>query len=303
VKGPHWASLIPKDKGADWNFEDIRDHYLGLLYSLDPKDLRMADPQRYLAFSRATSHELVTELYGEFRRLGSSCNGALLLMLQDLAPGCGWGMLDSSAKPKSLYFAAKRIFQPLGLIFSDEATNGLDIHIWNETANHKDLTIELTCLRDGRIPVISAQRELRLEPRGSHLIHSTDVIGAFFDTNYAYRFGPPSHDVTRARLVCQESGKTLSESFHFPLGRDKALFDCKLSATVERQAEGYYLNIEADGFVQSVNIVVEDYLPSDNYFHLISGEKRAIFLSPIAGHSTLPSGHIGHLGSSQRFGF
>jgi beta-mannosidase len=303
VNASQWASLIPKDKGADWNFEDIRDHYLALLYSLDPKDLRLADPQRYLAFSRATSHELVTELYSEFRRHGSTCNGALMLMLQDLMPGCGWGMLGSSGKPKSLYFAAKRIFQPLGLAVSDEATNGLDIHIWNETADDSDITLELSFLRDGKVQVISVQREMRLAPRSSQLIHASDVIGAFFDTNYAYRFGPPSHDVTRARLMCRQSGKTLAEAFHFPLGRGKALFDSTLSATVERQAKGYDLNIEADGFAQSVNIVVEGYLPSDNYFHLMTGEKRTVFLSPIAGASTLPSGHIGHLGSAQRFAF
>ncbi|HZZ12105.1 MAG TPA: glycoside hydrolase family 2 protein, partial [Paraburkholderia sp.] len=81
---PRWKAAVPRDPGAGWDFDDVRDHYLHTLYGVEPARLRYEDPQRYLELSRAVVAELMADVFAEWRRAGSSCGGALVWQLQDL---------------------------------------------------------------------------------------------------------------------------------------------------------------------------------------------------------------------------
>ena len=79
--------------GADWDFADVRDHYLGLLDGVDPVALLAADAQTLLRAARVrVTGEVMAEVFGEWRRAGSPCGGGLVLWLRDLVPGAGWGI-------------------------------------------------------------------------------------------------------------------------------------------------------------------------------------------------------------------
>ena len=62
------APASPRDDGAGWDFEDVRDHYLATLFGVDPVALRATDPDRYLALSRHVGGELLRAVFGEWRR-------------------------------------------------------------------------------------------------------------------------------------------------------------------------------------------------------------------------------------------
>lgn len=284
---PDWKARVPRDRGASWDFEDIRDHYLGLLYDVNPARLRREDPARYLDLSRAVTGEVATETFAEWRRKGSSCNGALVWTLQDLLPGPGWGAIDATGTPKPVWHALKRAFRPVQVLLTDEGVNGLALHAINETAGTLDVTVEVAALRDGRQPVVSGRRNMTLSSRDNVTLACTDLFGAFFDTNYAYRFGPPSHNVVVARLL--QHGKTIAEAFHFPLGRSKALHRGGLSVALEGDETGWLLHLETDCLQQSVHVAAEGFYPFDDWFHMAPGTSRIVALAPRKGTAAATS--------------
>ena len=99
VHDSRWKARVPRDRGASWDFEDVRDHYVAELYGVDPARLRWEDPAAYLDHARATTAEVATETFAEWRRHGSSCRGALTWTLQDLEAGPGWGGSMRQASP------------------------------------------------------------------------------------------------------------------------------------------------------------------------------------------------------------
>ncbi len=89
LHSPRWKARVPRDAGASWDFEDVREHYLRTVYDVDPPRLRYEQPERYLMLSRAVVAEVMSDVFAEWRRVGSSCNGGLVWQFQDLLPGAG----------------------------------------------------------------------------------------------------------------------------------------------------------------------------------------------------------------------
>lgn len=275
LSSPLWAPRIPRDQGAMQDFEQVRDHYIALLYSLDPDRLKRDDPERYLDFSRATVAEVVETTIAEWRRPDSSCAGALLWFWKDLWPSSGFGVLDWRGRPKSPYWAMRRAFRAVQIVLSDEGVNGLRIHVLNERPVAFTGRIELRCYKDGATVVMNASREIALGPRATFSVADGDLWGAFFDTGYAYRFGPPSHEATVATLT-DAAGVIIAEAWHFPLGRAAALSAPKLSVDVLHDDEGYGLKLETNAVAQSIRIEDRESIPRDNWLHLAPGASRIV---------------------------
>lgn len=298
---PRWKARVPRDAGTSWDFEDVREHYLRALYGFDAAKLRHEDPDRYLAFGRAATAEVMEATFAEWRRPGSTCHGALVWTLQDILPGPGWGVIDATGRPKSAWYALKRAFRPLQVMVSDEGTNGLDVHVVNDSAVSRNVLLELACLRDGHQTVVGGHRTMTIDARQSMTLATTDLFGAFFDTTYAYRFGPPSHDVTVARLKDAEGGDLIAEAFHFPRGRSLALFEATIEAhLIKVEAGGWLLQLSTDRLAQSVSIRVDGFRPAENGFHLAPGTVKRIPLMPFPGTDAglLPAGSITSLSNS-----
>ena len=109
---PRWKAGVPRDAGAGWDFDDLRDHYLALVYGVDPGNLRRDNWDRYLELSRAVTGEVMAHVFGEWRRAGSPCNGALILWLRDLVAGAAYGVVDHQGRPKTPYHYLRRVLAP-----------------------------------------------------------------------------------------------------------------------------------------------------------------------------------------------
>lgn len=301
VHDPRWKARVPRDRGVSWDFEDVRDTYLEMLYGYDPARLRREGMEQYLHLSRAVTAEVMEATFAEWRRPASTCFGALVWTFQDVLPSAGWGVVDATCEPKPSWYGLKRAFRPVQVGLTDEGVNGLAIHVLNEQPHDADLTLELTCLRAGGQPVVSGHRDLSLTARSGVTIPATELFGAFFDTTYAYRFGPPAHDVTVARLKRSEA--TIAEAFHFPQGRTKAFHDATIECSVVEESGNWFLDLSTAVLAQSVSIDAEGWRATENWFHLAPGETKRVALLPRHGGEGKPSGEIRIAGSSRTVWF
>lgn len=297
---PRWKARVPRDAGAPWDFEDIRDFYLRELYDVDPPRLRYEQPARYLTLSRAVVAEIMTDVFGEWRRAGSTCQGGLVWQLQDLMPGAGWGIVDAHARPKSAWHALRQVWQPLQVILTDEGLNGLHVHVINETALPCTVLITLRCLRDGQAVAEQAAQTLTLAPRETRRLVAADMFDHFFDFTYAYRFGPPAHDVVIATLHRADEDKALiSQSVYLPDRRATALCEPGLSASVAYEDDAWWLTVSTQRFARWVHIDDHAFRPEADWFHLGPGEScrlRLMHEAPGAARAdAIPSGEVSAL--------
>lgn len=293
---PRWKDGVPRDAGASWDFEDVRDHYVRALYDVDPQALRSSDPERYLALGRAAPAELMEAVFAEWRRSGSQCGGGLVWFLNDMKAGAGWGVIDRLGYPKTVYHALRRAFGPVHLGITDEGLNGLGIHAVNETAVTRQLRLAVATYGEGPHPLSRAETEVSLAPRASRSWSSFALTGHFFDVSHAYRFGALAHDATLARLHDAETSAIIAEACHAVAGRACTPRDIGLSVTVGSTGEIPTLAITASRLARFVTIEDAWFRALDEGFSLAPGETRVVPLIRRTGQAA-PRGTVSALNS------
>jgi len=284
---PVWKQRAPRDLGAGWDFEDVRDHYLSELFRVDPVALRARDHERYLALSRVVTGEVMSAVFDEWRRGRSRSSGGLVWFLRDLWAGAGWGVVDARGEPKAPWFYLRRAFRPLHLALSDEGTNGAFAHVVNETEQPFEGELEIVLLRDAETVVDRARCPILVEGRGFAEIPVASMFSALADTTYAYRFGPPALDVVWARLTAAGSSAPDREAFLFPVGRPvEARADLGLVGEASPRGDGSFdLRVRTRRLAFAVSIAADGLAPSDDFFHVGPGSEVHVVLTPRQGKS------------------
>jgi beta-mannosidase len=283
---PRWKERVPRDLGAGWDFDDVRDHYLKELFRVDPLQLRYQDHARYLKLSRVASGEVMAATFCEWRRAQSGCGGALVWFLNDLWPGAGWGVIDSTGLPKAAYYHLKRVLQPLALFVSDEDCNGLLIHVVNDAPVSHEAKLVVRLFRGSSRVGIPLERELAIPAASNQSIAATDLLEGFMDLSYAFRFGPAAYDALHAALLIE--GETKAETFHFVQGLPNVgSSEVGLKATAIRSGEDFRVEVQCKGFAQSVHVEAPGFEADDQYFHMVPSSSRTLLLKSRGGAQTL----------------
>ena len=287
---PRWKQRIPRDTGAGWDFEDVRDHYLRELFSVDPVALRSFDMPRYLELSRLTSGEMMARTVAEWRSAHSNNAGGLIWFYKDLWAAAGWGIIDHRGIPKAAYYQLRRMWQPRQLTITDEGLDGLDVHLVNETAAPIHGFVEIQLLREPNVLIASHEVEMQVQPRSNQKHSIDEILGSFFDVNYAYRFGPRNHHIVIATWF-DSSRSVISESCYLTQARDPGALSItadNLEMSAESFSDGRYeVTLTSDRFLHHVRLYANGFLPDDNYFHLPPSRKKRVIFTPI-GQSKIP---------------
>lgn len=292
-----WKARVPRDGGACWDFEDIRDHYVAHLFGVDANRLRAEDPDRYLALGRATSAILIERTLQEFRRRESPCSGALTWLWADPWAGAGWGSIDVDGRPKSAWYGMRRASRPVAIALTNEGLDGVDLHVWNDTSSAVEGTLHVRLLRDGRHVAFAASVPLAV-PARSGATHTIDsLLGRFTDAAHAYRFGAAGHDVVHAVWMSdRELAAGANDAAHSRFGGVPIIDEAVLLVHGDRRPasetglEAHIMGIDASGIVdlslsaaslaQQVRVGSAGHVASDSYFMLLPGVERRVRLAP-----------------------
>ena len=193
---PRWKERVPRDNGATWDFDDVRDHYFRALYGEDPLAVRSSEPVRYLDQSRSVTGDVMAQTFAEWRRPASSCAGGIILMMRDLWPGAGWGLIDAHGRPKEALRRLRDVLAPATAFITNEGLNGLYLHVVNDRVRTAPSDVAEVLERPTPNSAV-----LSLCQPGTFSVD--EIIGRFTDSSYAYRFGPRNSGAVS--VTCDET--------------------------------------------------------------------------------------------------
>jgi beta-mannosidase len=303
---PGWKAGVPRDAGAGWDFEDVRDHYLRLLYETDPVALRSVDHDRYLELSRHVTGEVMAEVLGEWRREASPCGGALVLWLTDVVPGAGWGLLDHRGRPKVAYHYVRRACAPVSVWSTDEGLGGVLAHVANDRDTALAAVLRVAMYRDFETVVEEVVHPIELPPHALYAANVEALLGRFVDVSWSYRFGPPQQNLIVLNLEeCPEQGgRSLSQAFRFPAGRPAVAESATRLGLVgvlrtigDGEAE---LTVATRRFAHGVRVSVPGFEADDDAFSVEPGHAREVRLRRVGLGESGMSGHLSALNLSGR---
>ncbi|MGS2724273.1 glycoside hydrolase family 2 protein [Porticoccus sp. GXU_MW_L64] len=273
-----WKAGTPRDGGAGWDFDDIRDFYLQEIYHVNPTELRYTDPERYLALSRCVTGEVMNAVFSRWRSEKSRCTGGLVWFYQDIVPGAGWGVIDSKKNPKAVYYYLKRCWKSQCILIRDNGLDGLVVTVTNELPYDFKATILVGLLNAKTFSRSETSKNLTLSASKTIDLDLDFLLEHFSDSSYNYKFGPQQWHVAYAKLI-DTKNSVISEAYYFPDYSSIPEVEIHgISYELKAEDEDFILHLKSNSFFQSIEIDFPGYLPDDNYFHMIPEGEKTIML-------------------------
>lgn len=273
---PRWKAGVPRDRGASWDFEDVRDHYAVQVFGEDLLATRRVDPERYLQLGRLAVAQAMRECFAFWRRSDSGCSGALVLTGKDTCPGAGWGLLDVDGTPKPALAVLRRVWAPVAVVISDGGLAGLRVDVHNDTDRMVSGPLTLSaCRAEGNR--IDATMDVVIPPHSSVTTTDAEVTGAFRDLSYAFRFGPATADAVEVVFAYAGGEASVRDAIVVePRGGQLA---ANVKATLAPEGDDRWtLDVESRASLRYVCLDVAGWEPSDDYFHLPAASARRVTL-------------------------
>ena len=147
-------------------------------------------------------------------------------------------------------------------------------------------------------------------------LEAAALLDRFFDMTYAYRFGPPAHDVVLAALYepapdgnagaagAAGAAAPLSQSVYLPERRADALLPAELRAELACEDGQWWLTVATRRFARWVHVEDHAWRAEQDWFHLGPGQSRRLRLlydGPAGAAARLmPSGEVRALNDGGR---
>jgi beta-mannosidase len=284
---PLWKERVPRDLGAGWDFDDVRDHYLEQQFGLPAADARRGDLPVWWALSRTAAAEAMASAFAQWRDPASACRGALVWFLRDLRAGGGWGVLDEQGHPKAAFHALAGAWQPRHVGLVDEGQNGLSAYVVNETPRLLRGVLALRFLHAGEVPVGRVECPLEIAAHGHWREPVLARAAGFLDLNGSYRFGPAAADTVVATLR-DAAGATIAEAVHLVRAPGVPALQRRelgLQAQARRVGANVHVRLRTRVTARGVHFDAPGWRAGDEYFALAPDGEREVVFTPVAAAS------------------
>ncbi|MUL56967.1 hypothetical protein FZI86_01720 [Mycobacterium sp. CBMA335] len=288
---PEWKAGVPRDRGASWDFEDIRDFYTQEVFGEALLLVRRTDPERYLQLGRLAIATAMRECFAFWRRADSGCGGAIVLSGRDLTRGAGWGLLDSDGNAKAALAVLSRTWAPVAVIVADGGLSGLRIDVHNDTHAALDGELSLIATKSNGVAV-DATRHIMVPPAAAITLADADVSGHFRDLSHAYRFGPPTADAVQATVTFNDGRAVRDVLVLNP--RSGQPTSALTAAVTQSAADRWVVELTSEVALRYVDITIPGWTAGDNYFDLAARLPYRVDLMPL-GASETPTGTVGSI--------
>lgn len=289
VAQPRWLAGIPRDRGADWTFQDVTDHYVERFFDRRAADI--PDPIELLDLRRAAVAHATSATFAAWRSEATVTAGGIVLAHRDLTDGPGWGWLDVEGRPKAPALSAADVLAARTLLCVDRGLDGMTVSAVDDSGAPLRGTVRLQVFASGARPSLTA--ELAIHGRHEHTLWLDAVLG-WRDLAWHWRFGEPTYRMLRATWLEGDNGDQVVVDLAWPLGPLGRLLQQSdatpvdgvgdglsvtsawaevthmidanlLTVAVTAQEAAYFVHLDADGWTAR-----------SGWFHLAPGQRRVI---------------------------
>lgn len=278
---PQWKASVCRDNAAGWDFDDVRDHYLGLLFGVDAVKLRYQDLERYYALSQVVTGEVMSRVFQFWRSRLSRCSGGLIWNLSDTVAGGGWGIIDSDGDPKPALHIVAQVLQPLQVVLVEKGLEGYWLEVINETGEKIEATLQVDLWQNAKVSVAQASIGVQLsagEKKG-WLVEA--LLGHFYDSAYAYRFGPEKHQLVSARLLNSKAEILSQATAYCGSAVQPLVAEAQVHADVIYCQGQWQLDVQSTQLLQRVCIALKGFTFTHNYLNLLPNQRYQIPLQRV----------------------
>jgi beta-mannosidase len=195
-------------------------------------------------------------------------------------------VIDHRGEPKVAYHHLRRALASVAVWMTDEGLNGVSVHVANDRPEPLQARLRVSLYRDLELQTHEAAETIELPGRSYAAYDVEQLLGHFVDASWAYRFGPPPHDLLVASLERQgEQGNELvSQSIRFPAGRPASPESAErlgLAAEAETLADGTVrVRLQSRRFAYGVRLHVTGFTTDDDAFSIEPQGERVVLLRP-----------------------
>jgi len=239
--------------------------YMDYMYK-KPKDF-----ESYVYVSQLLQAEGIKSAIEIHRRNMPYCMGTLYWQINDCWPVASWSSIDHYQNWKALHYFAKKAYSNL-IISANNVRDSLEVYLISDELNDIKGTIKLTAYElDGK-EISNFSSEINVEANSCNKYLKVPIKQII--KNSAVR------NIYVSLKFISDEKELFSQIYYFVDPGELKLSNPELEYTLSKDEKGVTIEISAKRLAKNVwlNIADQDLFLSDNYFDVLPGTKKKIYV-------------------------